>query len=178
MRMAVCGLIATARLAELAWSSRNLRQRRAANREGSWTRRTYPLMVLLHATVIAGTAIRGSARPASRWIALLLAAAAMRAWVLLLLGDRWNTRAAVPAAMPVETRGPYGFIRHPNYAVVIVELFALPMAFHLPGFALLAGIANCAVLALRIPEEEAALMQLPGYAEHFGARARFIPGII
>ncbi|MEX2373188.1 MAG: isoprenylcysteine carboxylmethyltransferase family protein [Dehalococcoidia bacterium] len=176
IRTAACVTMALARLAELRLSRRNLRHR-GKPVEGRRTRATYPLIVLLHTVVIAGTLLRGSVRPRLPWLLALLAVQPLRAWVLILLGDRWNTRAAVPPAMTVETGGPYRFVRHPNYAVVIVELLALPMAFRLPWLAAGATIANAALLAVRIPEEEAALMDLPGYRAHFEARARFLPGI-
>jgi methyltransferase len=93
------------------------------------------------------------------------------------LGRRWNVRAAVPEEMPVATDGPYAYVRHPNYTVVGVELAALPLAFGLPKLALLATVANAALLSARIPEEEAALRRLPGWEEHFAAKKRFIPGV-
>ena len=108
---------------------------------------------------------------------MLLAVQPLRAWVLLTLGRRWNARGAVPADAEVETRGPYAHIRHPNYAVVIVELLALPMAFGCRRLALIVTIANAALLAIRIRDEERALMELPGYRAHFGRRKRLVPGV-
>lgn len=172
----ICLALAATRLAELAYSRRNIR-RSGAVIEGEWTRRTYPLVVSLHAAVLGATALYGSRRASPFWLALLLGAQPVRAWILLLLGDRWNTRAAVPRSMAIETRGPYRYVRHPNYAVVAVELLALPMGFGLRGLALLASALNAALLAARIREEEAALMRLPAYRRHFEAKARLIPGV-
>ena len=165
-----------ARLGELAHSRRNL-DGSGPVREGQWSARTYPLIVLLHTMVIGGTLLRGRRRPNASWLRLLVAVQPIRLWILLLLGSRWNTRGAVPVAMPVETRGPYAVIRHPNYVVVMVELLALPMAFGLGRLAALAAVANAALLWPRIREEERALMALPGYREHFGRKARFIPRV-
>jgi methyltransferase len=53
--------------------------------------------------------------------------------------------------------GPYRFLRHPNYAVVAGEFAAVPLALGLPIYALVFTILNAAVLAIRIPEENAAL---------------------
>lgn len=168
--------MALARLVELVLSRRNL-QRHGQAVEGRWTRATYPLIVLLHSAVFVRTLLRGSARPHRPWLWILLAVQPLRAWVLVLLGDRWNARAAVPSEMAVETRGPYGLIRHPNYAVVVVELLALPMAFRLSRFAFIVAAINAVLLAIRVREEEAALSRLPRYQEHFGEKARFIPGV-
>jgi methyltransferase len=79
--------------------------------------------------------------------------------------------------MQVATGGPYAYVRHPNYTVVGVELAALPLAFGLPKVALVATLANVALLSGRIPEEEAALRRLPGWEAHFQEKARFIPGV-
>jgi methyltransferase len=54
-------------------------------------------------------------------------------------------------------RGPYRLLRHPNYAVVSGEFAAVPLALGLPIYALVFSILNAAVLAIRIPAENAAL---------------------
>jgi methyltransferase len=166
--------MAAARLVELAWSARNLRRAGAAS-EGRWSRQTYPAIVLVHASVIGGTALLGRGRPRPGWLALLALVQPLRLWVLLTLGRRWNTRAAVPCAMTVATGGPYRAVRHPNYTVVVFELAALPLAFGLSALALMAGIVNAALLSVRIAEEEAALQRLPGYTAHFRGKPRFLP---
>ena len=169
--------MAAARMVELARSRGNL-ARSGPAREGRWSRASYPLIVVLHTMVIGGTLVRGSARPSRPWLAVLLAVQPVRLWVLLLLGTRWNVRGAVPEAMTVETRGPYAWVRHPNYTVVAVELLALPLAFGLSKLALGAAVANAALLAPRIAEEEAALMALPGYRDHFAHKRRFVPWVL
>jgi methyltransferase len=174
IRLLTCGAMAAARLVELTRSRRNLGSS-GPTREGQWSARTYPLMVLLHTTVIGITLLRGSRRPNAGWLSLLLAVQPIRVWVLLLLGQRWNTRGAVPVTMSIETRGPYRAVRHPNYVVVAIELLALPLAFGLRCLALIATAANAALMWPRILEEERALMLLPGYREHFAGKARFIP---
>jgi methyltransferase len=163
------------RLAEVAWSRRNVAAI-GPTTEGPRSKQSYPLIVALHGAVIVGTALFGGG-PRWPWLALLAAAQPVRLWVLVTLGRRWNVRAAVPEEMPVATDGPYAYVRHPNYTVVGAELAALPLAFGLPKLALLATVANAALLSARIPEEEAALRRLPGWEEHFAAKKRFIPGV-
>lgn len=166
--------MASARLAELRSSRRNIASA-GPTAEGTWSRRTYPLIVLVHSVAIVGTLLRGRRTPSWPWLGVLLAAQPVRAWVLITLGSRWNTRAAVPAEMSIETRGPYRFVRHPNYSVVAAELLALPIAFGLPRFAALVSAANVGLLALRIPEEERLLSRIPGYTDHFASKPRFLP---
>ena len=175
-RLAVCAAVGAARLVELSWSRRNLAAA-GETLEGAWSRRTYPLVIALHTLVIAGTAVSGQRRARLPWLALLLGVQPVRLWVLATLGRRWNTRGAVAAETAVETGGPYRFVRHPNYAVVAVELLALPLAFGLGRLAAMAAVANGLLLAIRIRDEEAALRELDGYDEHFAAKARFIPGV-
>lgn len=173
-RIAVCALVTGARLAELAYSRRNLSGKSLV--EGGWSRRTYPFMVALHSDVITETLFRGG-RPRRRWLVVLFAVQPVRAWVLWTLRSRWNARGAVPDDLEVETGGPYRFVRHPNYGVVAVELFALPMAFGLWRLAVRAAAINAALLALRIPEEERLLSRRPEYTAHFARKKRFIPGL-
>jgi methyltransferase len=169
--------MAAARLGELAYSRRNIGAS-GEMVEGVWSRRTFPLIVVLHTAVLAGTAGFGSRRPRWPWLALLLLFQPLRLWVLLTLRDRWNARAAVPLAMEVATTGPYAYVRHPNYLVVAVELAALPLAFGLGRLAAAGSLANAVILSGRIREEEAALFRLPGYKDHFQRKKRFLPGIM
>lgn len=174
-RAAVCGGMAAMRLAELAFSRRNIDANGAAD-ESAASRRTYPGIVAVHTLAIAGTALYGR-RARVLPLVLLLALQPLRLWVLLTLGRRWNARGAVPHDLRVETRGPYAYVRHPNYAIVIGELALLPLAFGQPRLAALVSLANGALLAVRIREEERALMAAPGWREHFGRRRRFVPGM-
>jgi methyltransferase len=175
-RLVVCAGMGAARLLELVLSNRNIEQNDGAQ-ETKRNQSVYSLIVVLHAATIAGTFVLGS-KASKPWMFMLLAVQPIRAWVLVTLGKRWNTRGAVSPAMEVETGGPYSHVRHPNYAVVLVELLALPMAFQAKKLAIVATVANAALLTVRIREEEALLMQLPGYEEHFGAKKRFFPGVL
>lgn len=107
-------------------------------------------------------------------IALVLLGLA-RVWTLKTLGEMWNVRIVAPSAVVVS--GPYRFIRHPNYAIVITELVFLPLAH---GCWITLGIVttlNAIVLWSRIGDEEKVLFSRPGYAEAMGHKKRFIPGI-
>ena len=168
--------MAAARLVELVISRRNVSSF-SDTREGMRSRQTFPLIVLVHTAVIAGTFILGR-KTHGPWLLLLLAVQPLRLWTLLTLGERWNARGAVPGSMRVATDGPYAHVRNPNYSVVAVELWSLPMAFGLLRLAVGASLFNALLLTLRIRDEEALLFELPGYAEHFAGKPRFIPGLV
>lgn len=175
IRAVVCGYAIAARLVEIRVSRANIASNKE-EREGAWSRRSFPLMVLLHSVVLGGTLVRGS-HPRSVFLAIFLVLQPLRRWVLRSLGRRWNARGMVPTEMKVVTDGPYAHIRHPNYAIVALELFSLPAAFGLLRLALAATVSNAVLLWLRIRDEEALLMQLPDYREHFAHKPRFIPSV-
>ena len=59
-----------------------------------------------------------------------------RLWVLATLGRRWTIRVIVVPGETLVARGPYRWLRHPNYAVVIGEIAVVPLALGLPIYAL------------------------------------------
>jgi methyltransferase len=83
---------------------------------------------------------------------------------LATLGERWTTRIIVLPGEPLVTKGPYRLIAHPNYAVVIGEIFVLPMAFGLVWYALLFSALNAAILFVRIRAENEVLTAMAGGA--------------
>lgn len=174
-RLLVCGAMGGMRLVELAWSRRNLEGTTPAT-EGPHSRDAYPLIVAVHTVTIIGTALRGS-RPRAAWLALLFAVQPLRAWVLMTLGRRWNARGAVPDGLAIETGGPYRYVRHPNYLVVVVELAALPLAFGLWRLAIVVSALNALLLAMRINDEEKLLARHAAWREHFAGRKRLLPGV-
>jgi len=90
-------------------------------------------------------------------IALFFALQLMRVWVIASLGRHWTTRViTVPGHVRVE-HGPYRWIRHPNYVVVMLEIILLPIAFDAWAIAVIFGLLNGLVLAHRIRVENAAL---------------------
>ncbi len=73
------------------------------------------------------------------------------------LGRYWTTRILVPREAPLVQRGPYRFVRHPNYAVVAAEIVLLPLALGAWQIAILFSLLNAMALALRIRAEETSL---------------------
>jgi methyltransferase len=91
------------------------------------------------------------------WLALYVLLQIARVWVLASLGSRWTTRIIVLLDAPLVKAGPYRFISHPNYAVVVAEIAVLPLVFGLWPIALIFSALNAAVLTVRIREENRAL---------------------
>ena len=151
-------LVALQRLGELIYARRNDRRLRAAGGVEHGARH-YPLLVGLHtawlvtlvATVPAGAPIL--AVP----LAAFLLLQGLRVWTLISLGPFWSTRVIVVPGSDRVTRGPYRFLRHPNYLIVALELPLLPLTFGAWPLAVGFGLANLAVLAWRIRVEERAL---------------------
>jgi methyltransferase len=77
--------------------------------------------------------------------------------VIYSLGPRWTTRIIVLPDAPLVRRGPYRFVDHPNYVVVVAEIAVLPLVFGLWQVALIFSVLNGAMLAVRIREENRAL---------------------
>jgi methyltransferase len=145
------------RLAELLWAARNTD---ALLARGGYevAPGQHAVIVVFHALWLTGLwllAWTGEIRWG--WLALFLLCQAARLWVLATLGRRWTTRIIVLPGETLVRRGPYRFLRHPNYAVVLLEILALPMVFGLAGFALVFSLLNAALLAWRIATENAAL---------------------
>lgn len=147
------------RLAELVLARRNTR---ALLAQGAVEHAPghYPLIVALHAAWLAGLWAFGWDQPVSLfWFAVFMALQVARVWVLATLGPRWTTRIIVLPAAPLVAKGPYRFVSHPNYLVVIGEIAVLPLCFGLWWFAILFSLLNAAVLTIRIRAEAAALTQ-------------------
>jgi methyltransferase len=145
------------RAAELVWNRSNERGLRARGAVEAGAAH-YPIMVALHTAWLIALWLLGWNRPIILgWFAVYVLLQAGRLWVLATLGRRWTTRVFVVPGEQLVQRGPYRFVSHPNYVVVVLEIFVLPLAFGLTGVALAFGIANMVLLAWRIRVENQAL---------------------
>ena len=118
----------------------------------------YPLIVAVHALWLIGLWWLAPDRPIDGfWLGLFVLIEIARIWVLATLGRRWTTRIIVLPNAPLVRRGPYRFVNHPNYLVVMGEIAVLPLVFGLWRIALIFTLLNAAVIAIRIREENHAL---------------------
>lgn len=164
--LAVVTLVAAQRMAELVLAWRNTRRlmARGAVEVG---RGHYPLLVVLHAGWLAAivVSVPPAALPHPVLLGGLMAAMAARVWVMTSLGPFWTTRIITLPGVPLVRRGPYRWLRHPNYVVVAGEIALLPLAFGAWQVAVVFSALNGAVLAHRIAVEDAALTARAGGAE-------------
>ncbi|OMC06734.1 hypothetical protein A5735_03805 [Mycolicibacter heraklionensis] len=127
----------------------------------------YPVMVFLHSALLIGCVAEVWLldRPFIGWLgwpmlALAVLSQGLRWWCVRTLGRRWNTRVIVLPEVPLVHRGPYRWLRHPNYVAVVIEGFALPLIHTAWLTAITFTLANAALLRVRIRLENSAL----GYA--------------
>jgi methyltransferase len=154
----VLGLVVLQRLAELVLAARNTSRLRAAG-AFELDARGYPAFVLLHGGWLLSLALLVPATAAPSWPLLAVYAVLQlgRVWVIASLGRHWTTRLIVLPGAPLVRRGPYRFVRHPNYLIVAAEIAVLPLAFGAVAIAIVFSLANLALVARRIAIEERAL---------------------
>ncbi|MCK6593099.1 MAG: hypothetical protein L6Q76_36555 [Polyangiaceae bacterium] len=179
--LAFLALLGLERLAELFLSRRNA-ARAFARGAVEVGQRHFRVMSIFHTAFLIACAaeVIAFSRPfpgALGFVCLggALAAQALRYWAIASLGDRWNVRVIVIPGDPPVTRGPYRFLRHPNYLAVVLEMAFIPLIHGAYWTAILFSIGNAALLWVRIRAEEQALGEV--YAKVFEKHARFIPGI-
>jgi methyltransferase len=161
-QLLIAGLLLLAtlqRLIELVIANRNTR---ALLAEGAYEvgRGHYPAIVFLHTTWLAvlWAFLLVDLTQFVPWAAIAyVAVQGLRLWTLLSLGRYWTARIIVVPTAPLVRRGPYRFIRHPNYLVVVLEIALLPLALGSWPLALGFSIVNAIVLAWRIRAEETTL---------------------
>lgn len=88
---------------------------------------------------------------------IFLLAQVGRVWCIVSLGRFWNTKIIVMPKVILIKKGPYKYIKHPNYVIVFIELFVIPAMFGAYKTAMLFPILHLLLLAIRIPSEERAL---------------------
>lgn len=177
--LALLAAMAVARVAELVHAQRLTAK---AHDRGAAPQREnmFFVMLLLHVLpfVLGPLEVQLFGRPFRPWLFLLSVAGLLilgvaRIWTLRTLGTMWNVRIVEPSRIVVE--GPYRFVRHPNYAIVIAELLLMPLAHGCWITLVVLSALNAVVLSSRIPAEERMLFARPGYAAAMGDKPRFIP---
>ena len=155
--IAILALVTLQRLCELWLSNRNTKAllARGAREHGGGH---YPLIVAVHVCWLAALWWLAPGQPIDWFLMALFALLqAARVWVLATLGPRWTTRIITIPGAPLVRKGPYRWLSHPNYLIVILEIAVLPLAFGLEAVALVFTLLNAAVLAVRIAAENKAL---------------------
>jgi len=156
----VLGFVAVQRLAELWFARRNTSRLLA---EGAFEVGAghYPLIVLLHAAWLLAMAVGIPARtpPDAALLGVFFLLQLGRVWVIASLGRYWTTRIITLPGAPLVQRGPFRFLRHPNYLIVIGEIAILPLAFGACEIATIFSLLNLVLIVHRIRVEEAVLRE-------------------
>jgi methyltransferase len=154
----IIALVALHRLAELVYAERNTKTLRARGAV-EIGRAHYPLIVAVHAIWLVAVAalLPRDVQINFALLAVFVVLQGLRVWVLATLGSYWTTRIITLKDAPLVRHGPYRFLRHPNYAVVIGEIAVLPLVFGEVWVAVVFTVLNAAVLTLRIRQENRAL---------------------
>lgn len=161
------GAVGLERLAEMVVSRRHAAW--AFARGGVETGRGhFPFMVVLHTGLLVGCVVEvwAADRPlvpvlGATMLALVVGCQAVRWWCIAALGPRWNTRVIVVPGLPLVTSGPYRYLSHPNYVVVVVEGVALPLVHGAWLTAVIFTVANAGLLTVRLRDERRALRAAP-----------------
>jgi len=133
----------------------------------------YPYMLALHISFficLVGEIWIRQLEPSTLFpilFSIFLLVQALRIWCLASLRDFWNTKIIVLPGAHVVKKGPYVYFRHPNYLVVAAEIILLPLMFQAYITAIVFTLLNLAMMSVRIPLEEKALMEVTNYKEQF-----------
>lgn len=154
--IAILGFVTLQRLGEIGLARQN---RDALLGLGALevARRLYPPIVAVQAAWLASLWYLALGRDiVGALVVLFVLIQLARVWVIRTLGPRWTTRLIVlPGTRPV-TAGPFRYLPHADYAVVVAEIAILPLAFGLPVVAIVFSAANAALLAMRLAAQNKA----------------------
>ena len=110
-------------------------------------------------------------------VLLLWAGIGLRWWCFHTLGRYFTFSVMTSADQPVITSGPYGLLRHPSYAGILLALSGVSLTFG--NWLSVAVLLACAAVGLinRIRVEERALSATlgPAYTNYANSRKRIIP---
>lgn len=154
------GFVLLLRLGEL-WLAR--RNERWLLRHGAveYGQKHYRYIVWLHAlffvSLIAEYMFTSTGYYSIPLLILYFLLLAFKAWTLFSLGKFWNTKIFHISGYPLVKKGPYRFMKHPNYLIVVGEIALIPLIFHLYVTAIVFSLLNAMVLYVRIREENKAL---------------------
>ncbi|HVB39119.1 MAG TPA: isoprenylcysteine carboxylmethyltransferase family protein [Vicinamibacterales bacterium] len=123
----------------------------------------YPIMRVVYPACFLAMAVESAVigPPPRGWLlaglALFAAAKALKYWAIATLGERWSFRVIVLPDVPLVTKGPYRWLRHPNYVGVVGELAGAAVLLHAPVTGAASLVVFGVLLVQRIRVEERAL---------------------
>ncbi|MBM7552517.1 isoprenylcysteine carboxyl methyltransferase family protein [Thalassobacillus pellis] len=93
-------------------------------------------------------------------LCIFLSFQVLRVWCLVSLGRYWNTRIIVIPGHTLVNKGPYKYLKHPNYLIVLGEFIVIPLIFQAYATAIIFPALHLLLMGIRIPAEEKALEEL------------------
>lgn len=159
----ILGLVLLQRLIEL-WIAKRNTDRLLGDGAVEHGSEHYPFLIMLHAAWLAALVyFTPPGTPVSYpWLAVYVLLQLARVWVIVSLGRFWTTRIITQPGEGLVRRGPYRYLRHPNYAIVTAEIAILPLVFGHWQIALVFSLLNLLVLRERIRAENEALAERRG----------------
>ncbi len=157
-------IIILQRLIELRIARRNEKWLRS-NGAVEYGREHYKFIVLLHFLFIISMVMEYNLRERYfefnvinyLFLVFFILLQVMRVWVLKTLGRYWNTKILRIPDTELVSNGLYKYLKHPNYVIVVCEIFIIPMIFNLYCTAVIFSILNAVMLTVRIKTENEAL---------------------
>jgi methyltransferase len=155
-------LLILQRLSELLLAKRN---GKIVRKEGAveYDRSGYKYIVAMHVaffiSLVAEYFLLGRSL-SSHWrvlISIFILTQGLRYWSIASLGKYWNTRVLVVPGATAVKRGPYKYLKHPNYLAVVIEIAVIPLVFSCYITSALFSILNLIALKRRIGIEESAM---------------------
>lgn len=154
-------VVISQRLIEL-WISKKNEKWLIDNGAVEYGQEHYKFIVLLHTlffvSLIAEYNLRGDLNVINYlFLVFFFFLQVMRVWVLKSLGKYWNTKIFRILNAGLVSTGPYKFLKHPNYIIVVCEIFTLPMIYGLYYTAIIFSVLNAIMLTVRIGIENSVL---------------------
>lgn len=154
-------IVIAQRLIELFISQRNTAWMRAQGAREHGLAVTWALVLLNSVFLVTLMGwVKSNTTIHWEWVFAYVVVQVLRYWTFGTLGRYWCIRVLTLDSFPLIKKGPYRFMNHPNYLVLMGEIITLPLAFDRPGMIWIAlgfGLAQAFLLALRIRIEEEAI---------------------
>ncbi|HXC03185.1 MAG TPA: isoprenylcysteine carboxylmethyltransferase family protein [Bacteroidia bacterium] len=123
--------------------------------------RLYSVILGMHILFIVSLLVEYGHQKTQAYSTFLLAAyfllLGFKIWTLSSIGNLWCQKTFRMPELPIIRKGPYKFMNHPNYIIVVGEVLLVSLAFHLYYTACIFTILHIALLYIRIKEEDKAL---------------------
>ncbi|MGJ9456775.1 isoprenylcysteine carboxyl methyltransferase family protein [Oceanobacillus sp. CF4.6] len=126
----------------------------------------YKWFIILHVLFFISILMESYLKDTSNWslnytlLVIFILTQLVRIWCVSSLGRFWNTKIIILPGAQLVSKGPYKYVKHPNYVIVGIELFVIPLLFGARITAVIFPLFHILLLTVRIPAEERALTEV------------------